>query len=214
VIQGTEVSAVPSVDLVQAALEAILARPEYAPPRETWLDRVREQLAEWRDGFLSQLLDWFGLGALRASDLGPTLGLVLLVLLLALGARIALRVAGRERSRTRLAADGAGAAELDTGSPDQVLARARQAAAEGRYGAAIALLYAGALAHLDGRGELRFARAKTPREYERELTSSTHRRHWRSLVREFEPVTFGGRAADAARYAAMRREADALEVPQ
>ncbi|HEX6937954.1 MAG TPA: DUF4129 domain-containing protein [Longimicrobiales bacterium] len=194
----------PTAEAVERALQAVYARPEFTPaapsPITRWIgglwDRVREFLA--------------GLFHMAGAD-GRTIGRIVIALIaiagvvlvayLVLVARDAWRARERRRARAHEAAPAPAAPRADEWE-----ARARAAAGAGRWREAVLALYQALLLRLDAAGVVRYDPSKTPGDYRREARRAPDaRRVLDAFLRPFEPVAFGGRAADEAVYDALRR---------
>ncbi|HEX7118625.1 MAG TPA: DUF4129 domain-containing protein [Longimicrobiales bacterium] len=198
----------PSAGAVERALEAVYARPEFTPvapsPIARWIgglwDRVREFLGElFRLTGADERTAWSIVVALIA------VAGVLLLAYLAVVVRDVLR--GRERRHGTPRAP-----EADAAGPraDDWDARAHAAAEAGRWRDAVLALYQALLLRLDAAGAVRYDPSKTPGDYRREARRvPAARRALDTFLPPFESVAFGGRAADAAVYDALRRAASA-----
>lgn len=201
----------PTVERGQDLLREILARPEYAPPPRTWIDELRERLAEWRDELLRSILDAIGL----PDGLGESARDVLMVAALAaLVAATIWVVARAARSETEPEALDELVGADDPLDPIGLGARrliqsAEAHAARGEWVRALELLYSGCLGSLDARGRVRFEARKTAREYARELRDA-ERDDWRRLVGACEPVVYGEHAEARAAWLEARAAAEAL----
>ena len=205
----------PTVDQARAALEEILARPEFAEPEEGFFERFRREALSWILDKLTDLLGWMGLDSGLASSLASSLGWLVLGLLVAgLCAILIVHFKRREaRPRTERHEDLGGGLVGGIGQAVILLESARDLASQGAWAEAQSLLYAGAVHALDEKGRLRFAERKTAREYGRELPAEL-RSAWRRLLEDFEPVAYGDRTADEQSWQRARSAADELGVPR
>lgn len=187
------------------AVAAVFQRPEFTAPT---LSGPLARLAEWSQQVRAAVGEW--LARLFVSSGGGTVLFWIFVAWLALTA-LALgiyfarstRRGWRARDRGVSTASGedvpgvAGAAEWE--------ARARRAAAEERWRDAALALYQALLHRLEERGAVRYDAAKTPGDYRRESRHNLGAaRMLDGFLRAWEPVAFGGRAADAAGYSGLR----------
>jgi len=180
---------------VFAALDAVLARPEFQPARPDSIE-----------GFISDLLRWLlsppGGGGQIGANLVAVVGMLLV--LAVLGALIynlwrtvvphtALPVAG-DQAGERLSARGA-------------LAQAGILAASGDYRAAIRHLYLSTLLLLDERRALRYDRSLTNREVLAQVAGDEAlAERLRPVVEEFDRVWYGFAPVDEAEYEAYQRQ--------
>lgn len=92
------------------------------------------------------------------------------------------------------------------------LAEARRAADAGQWRDAIRLAYWAGVYALEERGLWRSDRARTPREYLRQLdTASPYRSSLTSLTSVFERTWYAGESADEAAYERASKELESLE---
>lgn len=103
-----------------------------------------------------------------------------------------------------------GVRELDF---DAVVRRARELFDSGDFRGAVRHYYAAAILLLDRQGRLRFAPAKTNRDYLRELAlGDPAHPPLRAMTRQFEATVFGQRATDAQTTHAMAAELDTIRT--
>jgi len=194
---------------VREALEHVYARPEFAPPAGSPLAELLASVGRWLKRVVDFLLPSFDPSG--AAD--RTFTWLLVGLMATVGAGVLLHLTGvlprlwALRDRGGAAADGGGPG----GRPSRAAeweARARRAAAAGRWREAALSLYPALLLRLDERGAVRYDPSKTPGDYRREARRSQEaRRLLEAYLRVFEPVAFGGRPLDAPGYAGLRATA-------
>lgn len=192
-----------SPEEVSRALEEVLARPEFAPPpRSPVWEWIFDALGSVWD-FLRGLLPGFAFG----EGARGLLFWLVIATLAAAGLLLATRLAGRPSLRRwrryrplrRTAAAGGEAAHPTTFDAWEM--RARELAARGRWREAALALYQAVLLRLDARGAVHVDPAKTPGDYRRESRRDAESHHLlEAFLRRFEPVAYGGRAADAAAF--------------
>jgi hypothetical protein len=171
-----------------AALAGVLARPEFQrSPVSRWLDAERRRVAAWIVKMLNKL-SGSGLGSRAvAMRLAWIAGLLALVTLTGVLARMLTRQSRAEHL------------ELASISPPRTAARewglrALRAVRAGDLREAIRCGYHGALCRLDEQGIWQVDEARTPREYLRLLHGEDPRRPAvAALTRQFEQVWYGGR---------------------
>jgi len=160
-----------------STLAAILAQPAYheaessteAAPQKTWWDRF----LEWLAGLFERLFD----GVFTATAGVPLLGQIIVAITIAAFAALIVWLAYlialhliRAR-RPRVDGDAGELLEQHAGS-DELLTRARAAAARGEYALAISLAFRAALRRLDAGGVIAYDSARTAGEYRRAVRSS------------------------------------------
>jgi hypothetical protein len=148
------------------ALARILARPEYASRRrQSWWDRIREQINEMIYAALVRLLGRIG-GQKSMGEVLLWLGVCAAAVLIAYWIfRRWFRTARMEEMALQSAA-------VPVRSWQQWVFASRGAAAHGDYRMAIHCAYWAGIARMEELGALPADRAKTPREYLRALTKS------------------------------------------
>lgn len=200
---------------VDRTLQAVLARPEYAPPQPSPLSRWVESAVDW---FLTDV--WPGItGLFPVPDPSApgwrTLGVVVLAIgalaglvVLLLGSRAAVRW-WRHRGEDR-EAEGASRSEPLTAVDLEV--RARSAAERGEWRSASHALYQATLLRLGKAGMLRFDGSKTPGDYRRETRSADApiASDLDHFLRWFERVAYGREEPGAHHYARLTETASAL----
>lgn len=207
-------------DLVEARLEEILSRPEFARLRQEPSDEAAgdDELPEWLDrlsDWLSSLLGDSGerdAGGLSfgAPWMGPLLAAMAAVILLA--ALVFLAKAALASAREKRLDEEEGAKPLfGPGSPPGELApsdyleRAQELAARGEHKGAIRELLLAAMSALERAGRIRFRKGLTNRDYLRAAPGAS-RSSLSTIVYNFEHVYFGRREATAASYEECLRE--------
>jgi hypothetical protein len=160
-----------------STLAAILAQPAYheaessteAAPQKTWWDRF----IEWLAGLFERLFE----GVFTATASVPLLGQIIVAITIAAFAALIVWLAYlvalhllRAR-RPRVDADAGELLEQRAGS-DELLTRARAAAARGEYALAISLAFRAALRRLDAGGVIAYDSARTAGEYRRAVRRS------------------------------------------
>jgi hypothetical protein len=197
---------------VARALRKVYARPEFTPARtDDWLHR----LSAWWEGVKQAWWEWvWKLQVLQKT--APVLFWILIGWLVIAAVAIVVHLVytfaqgWRTREAAITAAEGASGAPGRPRTADDWDEEARRAAAEGRLRDASIATYHALLLRLDARGVVRFDPAKTPGDYRREA-----RKHpavgpgLGGFLRHFEPVAFGGRPVDGARYERLRAAAEA-----
>ena len=200
---------------VERALDAVLARPEYAPVEPPLLYRLAGDFFDWvRDTawpVVSRFLpdpDWSSPGWELVVRLlfgaGALLGLVLLVYLAVLGVR-----AWRGRDRRRRAE-----AELAAGPLTAAVweARAVEAAGRGDWREAAQALYQAVVLRLGDRGLVQVDPAKTPGDYRREMRRGDPASlpHLDGFLRGFQRVAYGRAEPGPGQYDRLRSSARGL----
>lgn len=201
---------------VERALDAVLARPEYAPVEPPPLYRLLGAIADWWRGtvwpLFSRLLpdiDWtspawerFGTMALAV---GAMVGLALIIYLVVLAVR-AWR--GRVR-RARATGESGGLRPLTAVEWE---ARAGDAAGRGDWREAAQALYQAVVLRLGERGVVRVDRAKTPGDYRREVRrgSADFLPRLEPFLVWFERVAYGRAEPGPEHYDRLRSTARAL----
>lgn len=197
-------SAALSATEVDSALAEVFRRPEFAPPPPS-------PLSDWLAGVWESVRCWIA-AALARIDLSPGGQRFLFwaaVALLALTAlALLVRLARLASAAWRMRRDGyrrGPARPRAAAATDDWEARAREAAAQGRWRDAALALYQALLLRLAARGAVRVDAAKTPGDYRREARADdAAARALDAFLRSFEPVAFGGRQLDASGYARLR----------
>ena len=178
---------------------------------------------------LNRIIDWIGdrLGgawnsffrALRgAKDASAAFGIALIIAVLSLLVLVVVRVvtffAGGSAPRPG-AASGVNVQPRTTAA--QWVARAREAAARGEYGAAIAALFNAALRHLDKAGRVPYDPARTPAEYRRLVSrdAAQNAPGFDAIARRFIVASFSRSVAQREDYeAALDAYAAFAAVPE
>ncbi len=198
---------------IAAAIDRVLARPEFNPPPETALDRLREWLSgqwdAWYGALRRLLLEGVG-DVVMTSWVIETIVIALIVALLVVLARRLPRMRRRARPLDGVPA----AADDPTAGARAQLVAAATAAAAGRYLDAAHALYLGVVLWLSASGHLRFDDATTGEEYARVLPREGVGGPFRALLATFYPLAFGDRPATTEAYARMRAAATAMGVPE
>ena len=202
----------PSAADVGAAIDRVFARPEFRPPEKGVVERLREWVGE-------RLRDFFG-GVW--SHIGPSIAnrWVGWFVLIALGAvffflliRLLRSIVRSSDAVHRSSIVGPDASERTRLAAEPQLRAAGEHAAAGRFLEAVHALYLGAVLWLDEEGHARFEQSKTGEEYSREVGAKGLSSPFRSLLRAFYPVAFGGRLAARDTYERMRSAASEMGVP-
>ncbi len=204
----------PSGDDIRRVVDEVMAGPEFAVPKESWFEEIRRTVFENVRDFLGDLFS--GLFDLVPEEgLARTLVIGWMVLtLLAICAHFIWTI--MKLRRPAVIDDGVIPA---TSSPHELvtwqsaLARARASADAGHLDDAMAALYRGTVLWLDDAGDVVAEESKTGGDYARELRDAAQRTNFRALLRSYYPVAFGGRAAGAALWDAMRACAVEIGVP-
>jgi hypothetical protein len=160
-----------------STLAAILGQPAYheaessteAAPHKTWWDRF----VEWLAGLFESLFE----GVFKATAGVPLLGQIIVGITIAVFALLVVFIAYRLAQhliRTRRARHDSDVGELleQRADSDELLTRARTAAARGEYALAISLAFRAALRRLDAGGVIAYDSARTAGEYRRAVRSS------------------------------------------
>lgn len=203
---------------VRAALEAVLARPEYAPVETPlllrWIGSAFRWLGERLVPVLRRLMpdldfshpgwETFGFALL---GLGGLLGVALLSYLVYLAVRAVRR---RRRSGSRR---GGGVAEVPATVADWE-ALARSAAAREDWRQAAMALYQAVLLRLSAMGVLTLDRAKTPGDYRRDLRRGNGElaTRFEAFLRTFERIAYGASAPGPEHYGRLADSAARLEA--
>lgn len=201
----------PTLGEAHDSLREILAQPEFQPPGETLLDRIKE----WAWDLLTSLLGRLGIEGVVGEAvqwiLLATIAIGVAMVLLYIVRALLRDAAGSGR---RPSSDDLTVAGPASDRARRALEEAARAADRGDFAGAMRRLYLGVIYTLDAADQLRFAERKTAGEYARELKPAELRRGWRTLVARFYPVAYGGRAATRDGWVAMRDAADTLGVPR
>jgi hypothetical protein len=196
-------------------LEDVLARSEFAGRERkesgfaAWIGRYAEELMNWIgrqvEDILQRLGDWFQrifgflipdsatgeAGIHLGRGLLYVIGIVAILLLLYLLARILLSLRGRAKAPSPFDED---EEIVKLPRPDELLARASEFRAEGNCRAAMRFCYLALIAFLEDRGLVRYDRSKTNWEYARELGTGFDRRDlFISLTNSFDTAWYGMR---------------------
>jgi hypothetical protein len=188
-----------------AVARAILREPRFrhatdAPAQPTWWDRLLSWLGWLWDRLVASMQHLRGGG--RVADVIGTLVLVAVVCALGvIAVRSVRRTARPAPSRDAFAADALDDA-LDAAA---LRARAKDAAAAGRFRDAAALLWTSALRALDERERVPYDAARTPGEWRRAVRDAD----FDVLARDAVAALFAG-AADAALVARMSEAYDRM----
>jgi hypothetical protein len=204
-----------SAPTVDSTLAAVLARPEFAPLPVSPLRQLMGRGFGWLRDRLGELLEWL------LPNLDPTaagwsmLGRVVLFVLGLVGLWLIVRLAriglgaARRRSEKHATIDISETSRPLT--PDEWERRAREAVNAGIWREAVIALYQAVIGRLAENGAVRADPAKTPGDYRREVRGDARvGPGLESFLRQFEPVVFGRRAADADAYARLRDAAAPL----
>jgi hypothetical protein len=171
-IVATQTNATPPTHPVGPTLAAILANPVYHERESSTQAQVHKS---WWQRFLEWLADTFARllqGISNAAGGIPLIGQIVAVLtigliaglVLLMGYRLARYVSSLRRVRT---SDQTGELIEADEPPEALYARARAAAASGRYAAAVALVFRAGLLQLDVGGVIPYDAARTAGEYRR-----------------------------------------------
>jgi len=202
-------------DRAHRILEDVLARSEFAGRERkesglaAWIGRYAEALTNWAGRHVEDIFrrvgDWFEriFGFLvPESETGRagvhlgrwllyTLGIIVVLLLLYLLARLLLSLRGRGTAPSQFDED---EEIVELPRPDELLARASGFRSEGNYRAAMRFCYLALIAFLEDRGLVRYDRSKTNWEYARELGTGFDRRDlFVSLTSSFDTAWYGMR---------------------
>ena len=207
-------SQLPGREEVFAAVERTLGRPEFQPPELSFLEQawvvVQDALREVQRWVLRQIGEWIG-GDER-------LGTVVLVLLFVALAGLLLYTIwsflGRQTSLSERPLPAAASDSEVLPRAHDWSRRAHELARSGRYGEAMRVLYHGVLLWLDESGQARYEDDKTGGEYADEIRGRELRPSFRSLLRAFYPVAYGGRPPVEAAWSKMADAAAELGVPR
>ena len=196
----------PGPAAVDSALARVLARPEFAAPRESALHAALRRLGNWILDRIVDLLRWLFPRLARSSEAWSAYGRVALMVLAVLGALLLgyvvyLVARNERRRRARLVAAETPPRPL---TATEWEARARAAGAAGHWREAALALYQAVLHRLADRGTLRLDPAKTPGDYRRETRRRDVGPTLESFLRAFEPVAFGPGHPQADAYARLR----------
>lgn len=205
----------PSRHEVRRAIDDVMARPEFVEPEKSWFERMREEA-------LDALGDLLGDAFSALADFVPEEGLArtlvigwMVATLLAIIAHFIWTMMQLRRPPIAVTSEDGAADDplLAIATAAEALARARDAAAAGRFDDAMAALYRGTVLWLGEQGEVTVEESKTGGDYARELRDADRRSAFRGLLRAYYPVAFGGRAATADGWAAMSDGARTIGVP-
>ena len=193
-------------DSLRAVLDSVFAAPAYR-----WVERPRplRLIGEWWDALRAWLV------AFESGN--PRLFTAFVVALIVILAAIVLHAVWITIRTVRGAARGETAyAAVSALRHDQAWYRraADEAAAEGRYAAALQLAFVALALALDARGIVRFHPAKTPGDYAREATlGADDRARLRALVATLYRHAFGGAPCGPDDYHRWRDAAAAWHAP-
>lgn len=154
----------------QALAREILSQSRFrihaqTPAARTWWDAVRDWLGDRWNQLLNAFSHHVRLGGSASTAIGDVLLAVIIVLVVVVLVRLLLSVA---RDGFAGAGDGISALAVPA-DPAALHQQARQAAQQGAYALAIALLFRASLAALDARGLLRDDPARTVNECRRDV---------------------------------------------
>lgn len=198
---------------IEAALERVLARPEFARPQSSPIIHWADQAIAWLGKQFGRFFDWL-LPDLDMSAPGwPLFAEIALFLAAVAGALVLARLLivalrawrGRARARPLPREQAAAPATAEVWG-----SQARAAADRGDWRAAAAALYQAVVHRLAESGDVRLDSAKTPGDYRRELRRGRRRELAPALeafVRTFEHIVYGPSAADQPTYARLRAAA-------
>jgi hypothetical protein len=161
---------------VGPTLAAILANPAYHERESSTQAQVHkswwQRFLDWLAGVFSRLFEGIANAAGGVPFLGQILAVLVLgliaVLVLLMGYRLARYVLSLRRART---SDLTGELIAADEPADSLYARARAAAASGRFGAAVTLVFRAGLLQLDAGGVIPYDAARTAGEYRRSVRS-------------------------------------------
>jgi hypothetical protein len=190
-------------DEVRAAVERVLARPEFQPEKHP----LREWVGRRIDGIVDWFRDFFGVSPETASQIVAWV-FYLAIALVAVGLLVWLvRTALAAARPDRTASAGAAPADVRAMRAVELAARARAAAARGDHALALRLYFWALVVGLGQSGALEYHDAWTNRELlERGAPAPHVDRALRPLVPELDRKTFGhepARAEDVARLARL-----------
>ena len=199
-------------DLDEAALQAILSRPEFQyetaePTRlQRWLDDLQLRFWQWLSEIFPSLNAGGGIGNI-ANLLVTSVGVVVLIIVLVYALR---ELLGDFAADSAIMHDDHLGDELLTA--DAALQRAQQFSGEGDYRTAVRYLYLSALLLLEERGLLRYNRSLTNREY---LRSLAHQPELATILSDvigvFDRVWYGFHALEPAEYEWYARRVELLK---
>lgn len=203
----------PTPGAIQAALDRVLARPEFNPLPDGVLDRLQRWL--WREwnGLWNEIRKLLFEGVGNVVTTSWVIEVAVIALLLAAVVVLVRRLRAR-LPRTRRPIEPALDVTDPTAAARVQLAAAAAAAAAGRFLEATRALYLGVVLWLDATGRLRFDDAATGEEYARTLPRDGTGAAFRALLATFYPLAFGDRPATTEAYARMRAAATAMGVPE
>ena len=199
---------VPDVGPSRAALQKILARPEFHQVHgPTWLDRLQYKISEW----LYELLSKF-VGSSSVPVIGRSLVWVLVALAVLALAWLVYREIKRNARVEGLIPD---VAPVSAKSWVTWLAEAQAAAAGGKWRDAVHLAFWGGISFLEASGTWRPDAARTPREYLRLLPAGNeHRPALSALTRQFEVTWYGYQPAGPDSFAETLNQLEKLGCRQ
>ena len=203
-------AALPGRDAVGKALDRAYTRPELAEGPKGWLTRLREWFLELCGDWIEWLWESLGLEASSPSVFWSMVVVLSSILALIL-ARILVRTFGRRSVASRRPTGAPSSRPSATDGASRMLSLALALAAGGKHLEAMRALYLAVLLALDAHGRVRYVESKTGGEYAGELPGED-RRAFRSLLRLFYPIAFGGRTATPAAWDAMCAAARELGV--
>jgi len=208
----------PSEQQVRQVIERILARPEYQPPPETFIQRALEfvgrillRIVSW----LLKPLEWLVDRISRATpEMSPSarwlvvgvLSFLLLLLLL----HIFYLLAGSFESRRRVRRTGD--VSEATQDPLSLVEQAKKIAAAGDYREAVRLLYVAALLRLDRAGLLSYDPSRTNWEYVEALRTNPIAAPFREFTRIADRAMYSSTPVKADDFAQAERLFGKIEV--
>lgn len=175
-------------DRVREVIDAILARPEFAPEPRSWLERGRDLVVE-RLGELFQ--------ALFSASGGGIVGWVIVALLTLVAVVLALRFTRGLRADPTLAPDTIGGLALRPATDWRADAAAHEAAGEWRAG--LRCRWRALVADLAGRGLVEEVPGRTAGEYRRQVAAALPAAapDFDAATALFEAAWYGEHPADA-----------------
>jgi hypothetical protein len=198
----------PDVSSSRAALQKILARPEFHQVHgPTWLDRLQYKISEW----LYQLLSKF-VGSSSVPMIGRSLVWALVVLAVLALAWLVYREVKRNARVEGLIPD---VVPVSAKTWAAWLREAQAAATSGNWRDAVHLAFWAGISFLEANEMWRPDAARTPREYLRLLPAgSEHRPALSTLTRQFEVTWYGYQPAGPESFAETLNQLEKLGCRQ
>jgi hypothetical protein len=200
---AAQTSAAQPAHNIAPALAAILANPAYheresstqAQVHKSWWD----DFVQWLATTFDRLLEGFSNAAGGAPFLRQIIAVILVLLIVAIVAFMGYRLARYIMSRRRVRANEQPGDLIEAAEPPEMFyARARAAAASGRFASAVTYVFRAGLLQLDARGIIPYDAARTAGEYRRTVrrTCSRAAAPFEELARSFTLAAYAEAPVD------------------